>query len=244
MVERPLRTGLTIIGVSLGVAAFIAVRTANVEVLRSFEQSVTAVSGAATLEIVGHDGRLDEALIAGVRHVPGIVSADPILAIEARFAGGSLKSQGISIVGVDLIEGNPHYAGKRAQEALLAAGPIPATIQRATQFHEFPEMFVNWTRKGDVAVVPPLLMQPVAVADAGLAAEVLAEVGLLQPGEPGRRLQGQRLVVVRVDELLDARQAYAVGKGLLEGVHAGLLDLRPSMRPADTPVTLNIHLAR
>jgi hypothetical protein len=32
MVERPLRTGLTIVGVALGVSAFMAVRTANVEV--------------------------------------------------------------------------------------------------------------------------------------------------------------------------------------------------------------------
>jgi putative ABC transport system permease protein len=104
MVERPLRTGLTIIGVALGVAAFIAVKTANIEVLRSFEQSVAVVSGAATLEIVGHDGRLDEALIAAVRHVPGIVSADPVVTVEARVAGGALKGQGLTLVGVDLIE--------------------------------------------------------------------------------------------------------------------------------------------
>lgn len=104
MVERPLRTGLTIIGVALGVAAFIAVKTANIEVLRSFEQSVAVVSGAATLEIVGHEGRLDEALIAGVRHVPGIVSADPVVTVEARIAGGPLKGQGLTLVGVDLIE--------------------------------------------------------------------------------------------------------------------------------------------
>jgi putative ABC transport system permease protein len=104
MVERPLRTCLTIIGVALGVAAFIAVKTANIEVLRSFERSVAAVSGAATLEIVGHDAPLDEGLITGVRHVPGIVSADPIVTIETRAVGGTLQGQGVTLVGVDLIE--------------------------------------------------------------------------------------------------------------------------------------------
>jgi uncharacterized protein YbjT (DUF2867 family) len=38
------------------------------------------------------------------------------------------------IVGVDLIEGDAHYAGKRRQEELALAGPIPATVVRATQF--------------------------------------------------------------------------------------------------------------
>ncbi len=43
----------------------------------------------------------------------------------------------LSIVGIDRIEGNAHYAGKRRQEELAMAGPIPVTILRATQFHEF-----------------------------------------------------------------------------------------------------------
>src|SRR5262249_31063850 len=43
----------------------------------------------------------------------------------------------LSIVGVDRIEGNAHYAGKRLQEELVSAAEVPVTIQRATQFHEF-----------------------------------------------------------------------------------------------------------
>jgi uncharacterized protein YbjT (DUF2867 family) len=79
----------------------------------------------------------------------------------------------LSIVGLDRIEGNAHFAGKRIQEELLSASAIPRTILRATQFHEFPEMVVAWTRKDQAAVVPPLLMQPVAAADVG---EALAEI--------------------------------------------------------------------
>jgi uncharacterized protein YbjT (DUF2867 family) len=79
----------------------------------------------------------------------------------------------LSIVGLDRIQGNAHYAGKRLQEEIVFSGPIPVTIQRATQFHEFAGMVVDWTRKGDVAVVPPLLVQPVAASDVG---DVLAEI--------------------------------------------------------------------
>jgi putative ABC transport system permease protein len=92
------------VGVALGVAAFIAVRTANVEVLRSFEGSVATVSGAATLEIIGSDEALDETLISGLRQLPGIVSADPVVAVEARIANGPRLGRHLPLLGVDLIE--------------------------------------------------------------------------------------------------------------------------------------------
>jgi uncharacterized protein YbjT (DUF2867 family) len=84
----------------------------------------------------------------------------------------------LSIVALDRRAGNPHLQGKRAQEALLATSKIPVTIQRATQFHEFAGMVVGWTRQGDVAYVPPLLVQPVAASDVG---EVLAEIATGAP---------------------------------------------------------------
>jgi uncharacterized protein YbjT (DUF2867 family) len=42
----------------------------------------------------------------------------------------------LSIVGIDRLEGNAHFAGKRRQEEILSSSPVPVTIQRATQFHE------------------------------------------------------------------------------------------------------------
>jgi uncharacterized protein YbjT (DUF2867 family) len=99
-----------------------------------------------------------------------------LLAAEQR-AGVSHHVM-LSIVGIDDIEGNPHYAGKQRQEQLVSSGPVPFTIQRATQFHEFAEMVVSWTRENDKAVVPPLLIQPVAAAD---VAAVLAELALGPP---------------------------------------------------------------
>ena len=50
--QWPLRTVLTVVGVALGVSASVAVRTANVDVLRSFEQAVLTVAGPTTLEVV------------------------------------------------------------------------------------------------------------------------------------------------------------------------------------------------
>ncbi|HVH00872.1 MAG TPA: hypothetical protein VM844_08900 [Miltoncostaeaceae bacterium] len=79
---------------------------------------------------------------------------------------------------MDRLEANAHYAGKGRQEELVEAGPVPATIQRATQFHEFPEQVVGSTERDGVAPIAPLLLQPVAAAEVG---EVLAEVAAGQP---------------------------------------------------------------
>jgi uncharacterized protein YbjT (DUF2867 family) len=88
----------------------------------------------------------------------------------------------LSIVGIDRVEGNAHYAGKREQERLVNAGPVPWTIVRATQFHDFAATVVGWTEHDGVATVPPLLVQPIAPAD---VADILAEVAA---GEPHGRL--------------------------------------------------------
>jgi uncharacterized protein YbjT (DUF2867 family) len=93
----------------------------------------------------------------------------------------------LSIVGVDRVEANAHYAGKRRQEEVAAAGPVPFTVLRATQFFEFAEMVVGWMRRDGAARIPPLLIQPVAVAD---TAEVLVELAAGQPQGLGPELAG------------------------------------------------------
>jgi uncharacterized protein YbjT (DUF2867 family) len=122
---------------------------------------------------------------------PGAVRAyfgattENLLAAEQRTGVGHHIV--LSIVGVDLVEGNAHYAGKRHQEALVEASPVPSTILRATQFHEFAEMVIRWTRQGDVATIAPLLVQPVAAADVG---SVLAEIATGEPQGRARDLAG------------------------------------------------------
>jgi uncharacterized protein YbjT (DUF2867 family) len=88
-----------------------------------------------------------------------------ILAAEQR--AGVRHHVLLSIVGIDRVKGNPHLAGKRAQEEIVTRSPIPFTIQRATQFFEFTGDVIEWMRQGDTVTLPPLLLQPVAAADVG-----------------------------------------------------------------------------
>ncbi|RKS09384.1 uncharacterized protein YbjT (DUF2867 family) [Nocardiopsis sp. Huas11] len=108
----------------------------------------------------------------------------------------------LSIVGVDAVDGNAHYAGKREQERLVADGPVPWTIVRATQFHDFAAMVASWTEQDGVAAIAPLLVQPIAPAD---VADVLAEVAAGDPQGRYRDLAGPQ-----TQDLVDmARRTHA-----------------------------------
>ncbi len=101
--QRPFRALLSIAGVALGVLASVAIGTANIHVLRSFEQAVTTVAGPATLEIVGRDHGVDESVITAVRVVEGVVSAAPVIEEAVVVVQGEQRGQSLQILGLDLL---------------------------------------------------------------------------------------------------------------------------------------------
>jgi len=78
----------------------------------------------------------------------------------------------ISIVGVDRVDSG-YYAGKLAQEGVALDGTRPASVLRATQFHEFAGQFLDRMR-GPIAVIPKMLVQPVAAREVAVALVALA----------------------------------------------------------------------
>ncbi|MEV0720086.1 NAD(P)H-binding protein [Asanoa sp. NPDC050611] len=82
----------------------------------------------------------------------------------------------LSIVGVDKIPFGYHV-GKLAQEQAALAGPVPATILRATQFHEFAGQTMNQMKFGRFSVVPQMVTQPIAAAEVGAALADVVEDG-------------------------------------------------------------------
>lgn len=148
---------------------------------------VSRSTGVDVLERTGLDAALRG--VGAVIDVTNTSETDPAAAerffgiatanlLDAERCAGVRHHVLLSIVGLDRARGNGHYDGKRHQEQLVEAGPVPWTIQPATQFFEFAGMVVEWTTTDGVATVPPLLLQPVAVVD---VAAVLAEVAVGAP---------------------------------------------------------------
>jgi uncharacterized protein YbjT (DUF2867 family) len=170
-----------------------------VRALGRFGHEVVVVSRAAGVDVLSGEG-LPDALdgcetVVDVLNLPA-QSADEARELFGRATRHLLAAEEeasvrhhvlLSILAVDRVEGNAHYAGKREQEKLTAAGPIPATVLRAAQFHEFAGMVASWTLRDGVATVPPLLVQPVAASDVG---DVLAEVATGPPTEETIDLAG------------------------------------------------------
>jgi len=143
----------------------------------------------------------------------------------------------LSVVGVDRVDFG-YYAGKRRQEELVLGGPVPFSVLRATQFHEFAAQVIQ--RGSFVVPVPRMRSRPIAareVARALVELAVRAPVGLapelagpqeLDMPEMVRRLlraRGSRRVVLPV------RLPGEVGRQFAGG---GLLPAGPGPRGTET----------
>ncbi|MEV7319758.1 NAD(P)H-binding protein [Streptomyces sp. NPDC093970] len=71
----------------------------------------------------------------------------------------------LSIVGVDQVPEVDYYRAKTLQEHILATGPVPYSIVRATQFMEFVDGIMSWTSDADTVRLPATPIQPIAAAD-------------------------------------------------------------------------------
>jgi uncharacterized protein YbjT (DUF2867 family) len=126
---------------------------------------------------------------SGSRSVAFFESATGHL-LTAGARAGVTHHVALSIVGVDRVD-LPYYRGKRRQEELVERGPVPWTIVRATQFHEFAGQLVDRSPR-PFALAPAMLSQPVAAREVAVH---LVDVAL---GEP----QGRAKDVAGPDQLL------------------------------------------
>ena len=101
---------------------------------------------------------------------------------EAGVQAGVHKLVVVSIIGVDKSTAG-YGAAKLAHERAALAGPIPARILRAAQFHELVKMLMGWGRQGDVVYLPKMRTQIVAARTVG---EELAAVALSDEPEGAR----------------------------------------------------------
>jgi putative ABC transport system permease protein len=156
--QRPFRALLSIAGVALGVLASVGIGTANIQVLRSFEQGVTTIAGPATLEIAGHDLGVDESAITAVRAVEGVVSAAPVIEESVVVAQGEPRGQVLQILGLDLLAevGTRGFEIPRANtevtlEALLAPDALYLGRQVAADWNLGVGSIVEVTAGGRLA---------------------------------------------------------------------------------------------
>jgi uncharacterized protein YbjT (DUF2867 family) len=92
---------------------------------------------------------------------------------EAGDRAGVQRMVVVSIIGVDRFSGG-YQAAKQVHERIMSAGPVPARILRAAQFHEFVEELMTWGRQGDVSYLPRMRTQLVSARTVAQALATLA----------------------------------------------------------------------
>ena len=124
--------------------------------------------------------------------------------LAAERTAGVRHHIALSIVGVDRAPYG-YYAGKRAQERLLEAGPVPWTILRATQFHEMAGIAYESARIGPLHLAPKMRTRPVAARE---VAQHLVELAVGAPAGGVVEVAGPR-----EESLVAMIRAYALTTG-------------------------------
>ena len=112
----------------------------------------------------------------------------------------------VSIIGVDRFTGG-YQRAKAVHERAMLAGPIPARILRAAQFHEFVGQLMDWGTQGDVSYVWPMRTQLVA---ARTVAEALADLATDPASVPGAILE---IAGPREERLVEMARLLAARRG-------------------------------
>ena len=221
-----------------------------VDLLESAGHDVVPMSRATGVDVITREG-LPQALSGVECIIDATTGPSPEEAAATEFftmatrnihevgaAAGVERLVVVSIIGCDRFSAGYNVA-KVAHEQSALAGPLPARILRAAQFHEFVGQLLDWGTQDGVAYVPVMLTQLVAartvaerLVDLALAPDDQASDGVI-PEVAGPRVE--RLVEMarlaaakhgqpeRVEETSDPndpdRELFA-GDGLLPGPHA------------------------
>ncbi|MEW1775982.1 SDR family oxidoreductase [Streptomyces sp. NPDC086777] len=148
-----------------------------------------ALTGADVVVNLTNSPTFDDASLAFFR-----TSMDNLLAAAEKAGVGHFVI--LSIVGTDQVPEMDYYRAKALQEKILADGPIPYSIVRATQFMDFMDAVLSWTADADSVRLPTTPIQPIASGDVAAA---VAEVAAGPPLNGIRNIAGPE--IFPLDEL-------------------------------------------
>jgi uncharacterized protein YbjT (DUF2867 family) len=221
----------------------------TVEALRADGHEVVVIARSAGADLVtgvgidvalaGVEAVIDATNIAssGKRASGEFFEATARTLMRAGAVAGVRHIVALSIIGIDRVPYG-YYQGKLRQEEVLRESPVPVSILRAAQFHEFAGQYLA-TLPGPVVPVPRWRAQPVAAREVGLALAAIAAgdpVAMSELAGPREEIMAdmiRQVVRARGDRRLvvSVRLPGATGKAMAAG--GGLPD-KPGLRGTQT----------
>ena len=221
----------------------------TVEALRAAGHEAIVISRSAGVNLVtgaglesalaGVDAVIDATNVksSGKRASSEFFEATARTLMRTAAAAGVRHIVALSIIGLDRVPYG-YYQGKLRQEQVLHESPVPVSVLRAAQFHEFAGQYLA-TMPGPVVVVPRWVAQPVAAREVGAALATIAvgsPVAMSELAGPREEIMAdmiRQVVHARGDKRLvvSVRLPGATGKAMAEG--GGLPD-KPGLRGTQT----------
>ena len=140
LVLEPLRSATTVLGIALGVGVIVAIQLANASSLAGFESAVDAVSGRASLQVVGTGIGVDERRLLDLGWLREYGDVSPVVEGDVTVRDAATAPERLRVLGVDVLREAPfrdyalvaepeRMAGRRAQELLdLLVDPQSAVL--------------------------------------------------------------------------------------------------------------------
>lgn len=190
-----------------------------VEVLEERGHGVVPISRTHGLDLTTGVG-LEQAMVGVDAVIDAATSPSPDEAEATAFfrtatrnlqaaaqANGVSRMLVVSIVGIDRWA-DGYGAAKLAQEKAALAGPVPTRILRATQFHEFVGVLLDWGTQGEVGYVSDMRTQLVSARSVAEAAVNLVASPAWVADGPALEIGGPR-----PENLIDAATLVAAKRG-------------------------------
>ena len=152
LARNPIRTLLTITGVSLGIAVVVGVQLANDRAIGSFNDSLRILGGGADLQISANGLQLDENLIGELDWVWDIGALTAVVEgrIDLDDSPNPLGRESIQVFGIDLLSDAPFRTYRMAE-----GGNLGLDITR--------EEYIDLLIRPDIIIVPSGLAETLGV---------------------------------------------------------------------------------
>ena len=151
-----LRTALTVAGIVLGVAVFVAMHTANQSVLSAFSQTIDRIAGLTELQVTAGEAGFPEEVLETVQSAKSVRIAVPVIeaVAEAELPGlGTLLVLGIDMTGDRSLREYDLDSAEGRVSALRRCVPMVARIKEPMLRDEYARRLAGWVGWADESQV-------------------------------------------------------------------------------------------
>jgi putative ABC transport system permease protein len=184
LLHEPLWSGVTVVGIALGIAVVVSIQLANESSVRGFQEAIDTISGKTSLEITGPGTGIEEGRLSELVWLSKFGQVTPVLEGSALLSPTPGVEEWVQVLGVDILRDRPfrdyqllefaeQHREPRAQEFLSLLLDSHAVV-----------LTEKFARRHGIAVGRSLTIT------LGDKAESFRVTGLLKDEGPARALDG------------------------------------------------------